>query len=210
MPRPSKIVLDFIADPDGISTSQSPGAAGNLTITGALASGGTVTLASPHIVEITSAGNDSAKIFTVTGKDYRGEAISEAVTGANAGVAVTTRYFSYISQVSINAASAGAVTVGVNGKASTPWWVVDRLSGQGNVSVNADVTGTVNYDIQFTNQDTLGIAPHEITSLITPTVVGGLSADTHYRPDAHLTAIRVKGNSGSGLIDVYLSQGDLR
>lgn len=99
-------------DDDGVAASQSPGAAGNLTIAGALASGGVATIAAAQIITITSGGNDSAKTFTVYGTDADGTSISEAVTGANAGAAVTTKYFKTVTRVAIDAASAGTVKVG--------------------------------------------------------------------------------------------------
>ena len=53
-------------DADSISQSQTPSGAGNLTINGAKASGGVATFDSARQVTITSAGNDSARTFTVT------------------------------------------------------------------------------------------------------------------------------------------------
>ena len=76
-------------DADGICASQTPLAAGNLTINGALASGGTVTLNAAQLITITSAGNDSGRTFTVYGTDVEGDLQTEAVTGANAGTAPT-------------------------------------------------------------------------------------------------------------------------
>ena len=45
------------ADPDGLAQSQTPSGAGNLTLNGALTSGGVGTFVSSRQITITSAGN---------------------------------------------------------------------------------------------------------------------------------------------------------
>ena len=77
-------VLATAADADGISLSQTPLAAGNLTITGALASGGVATMDTQRRVLITAAGNEVSKTFTIYGTNKDGFAISESLTGPNA------------------------------------------------------------------------------------------------------------------------------
>ena len=69
------------ADPDGISTAQNLSEADDLTITGALASGGSVTFDEPRNVTITSTGDDTGVTFTVTGTDETGAAQTEEITG---------------------------------------------------------------------------------------------------------------------------------
>ena len=70
------ITADSVAlDADGISTAATLSGAGNLTIGGALASGGSCTFNAGRIVTILSAGDDSGDTFTVTGTDVNGDAI---------------------------------------------------------------------------------------------------------------------------------------
>lgn len=107
------------ADADGISTSQTPGAAGNLTITGALASGGVATLGYGRKVTITSAGNDSGRTFTVTGTDENGNAQTESITGPNIGTSTGTKNFLTVTQIAIDAAAAGAITAGATVQSGT-------------------------------------------------------------------------------------------
>ena len=86
------ITADTVAlDADGISVAASVGNNAALTIGGALASGGAVALDSGRVVTILSAGDDSAKSFTVTGTDVNGDAQTESITGANAGTATGSR-----------------------------------------------------------------------------------------------------------------------
>jgi hypothetical protein len=74
------------SDSDGICASQMPssGGAQNLTIAGALASAGSVTLNHGHLISIASDADDSGRTFSITGRDYRGFTISENITGPNA------------------------------------------------------------------------------------------------------------------------------
>ena len=107
-----------VLDADGITTSASLSGAGTLTINGALASTGTVTLSSGRQVTITSASDDTGVTFTVTGTDVNGTAQTEAITGASGAAATSTKYFKTITEIANSAASAGAVTAGINALAA--------------------------------------------------------------------------------------------
>ena len=105
-------------DADGISVAASVGNNAALTIGGALASGGSVTLSHGRIVTILSAGDDSGISFTVTGTDVNSDAQTESITGANAGTATGSKYFLTISGISAVGNPAGNVSAGVNASAS--------------------------------------------------------------------------------------------
>lgn len=112
------IISDEVAlDADGISTAASVGNNAALTIGGALASGGSVTNASGRQVTILSAGNDSGISFTVVGTDVNGSALSETVTGANAGTATSSGYFKTITSITAVGNPAGNVSAGINNNA---------------------------------------------------------------------------------------------
>ena len=105
-------------DADGISVAASVGNNAALTIGGALASGGSVTLSHGRVVTILSAGDDSGISFTVTGTDVNSDAQTESITGANAGTATGSKYFLTISGISAVGNPAGNVSAGVNASAS--------------------------------------------------------------------------------------------
>ena len=112
------IISDEVAlDADGISTAAAVGNNAALTIGGALASGGSVTNASGRQVTILSAGNDSSKSFTVVGTDVNGSALTESVTGANAGTATSSGYFKTITSITAVGNPAGNVSAGINNNA---------------------------------------------------------------------------------------------
>ena len=74
------------ADDNGISADAAVGNNAALTIGGALADGGSVTLSNARKVTITSAGDDDEISFTIVGTDINGTAQTESLTGANAAV----------------------------------------------------------------------------------------------------------------------------
>lgn len=111
----------FIADdPDGVCTAQTTSGAANLTIDGALADSGAVnfyTAASlqPRKVTITGlvGNNNSGVTFTITGTNSVGTAQTEAVTGPNGAVTISsTNYFKTITQIAADGAITGNITVG--------------------------------------------------------------------------------------------------
>jgi|TARA_R110000822_G_scaffold28200_3_gene83968 hypothetical protein len=108
----SSFITAAAADPNGISTAATIGSATNLSINGALHSGGSVTMDSPRNVTILSAGDDSGITFTVTGTDESNDAQTEVITGANAGTATGSSFFKTVTQIATSAASAGNVSAG--------------------------------------------------------------------------------------------------
>ena len=113
------ITADTVAlDADGISVAAAVGNNAALVIGGALASGGAVALSHGRVVTILSAGNDSAKSFTVVGTDVNGDSQTESITGANAGTATGAAYFLTIASITAVGNPAGNVSAGVNASAA--------------------------------------------------------------------------------------------
>jgi len=151
--RPKRIVLTPQSDDNGISVSQKPTGAANLSITGALASGGAVTLNHGHLILITCAGSDAGRTFTITGTDFRGAAITEAISGANGGANQGAVYFKTVTQVAADAATAGALIVGVNGLSASNWYLLDGHAKPMNAGFDVELSGTVTYTVQHTFAD---------------------------------------------------------
>ena len=108
-----------ILDRDGICASQNPTAAGNLTIAGALASGGVATLDVPRVVTVYAGGNETSFTFTVYGKDEYGEDLVETITGPNNGTAYGLKAFKSVSRVAVSGDS-GAVEIGTADRLGLP------------------------------------------------------------------------------------------
>lgn len=66
----------------------------------------------------TSVGNDAGITFTITGVkvgDLSGASVTEEVAGANAGTASSTNFYTSVSNISVDGASAGNVSIGTTG-----------------------------------------------------------------------------------------------
>lgn len=139
-------------DANGIAEDQTTAGAADLSLDGALVSGGVATAAEAQIVSIEGTGNNSGITFTVTGDDADGTEQSEVVTGANNGTAVTAAFFKTVNQIAASGAVTGNVEVGwleADG-AVTRSLVTNWRSSPYNQSLFTVITGTLTYTVQHT------------------------------------------------------------
>lgn len=134
---------------NNICLSQTPGAAGALTLNGALVVSGVAVLDTPRRVLITAAADESSHTFTIAGTNWSGNSITETITGPNATTAQSVLDYATVTSIKISAAATGALTVGTNGVASSAWVRLDPWSNS-YTSIQCNVSGTVNYTIQAT------------------------------------------------------------
>ena len=191
------------ADTDGIATSQSPSGAGDLTLVSS-----TVTLTPPRFVTITSAGDDTGVTFTITGTRPGGGTQTETVTGANAGAATSTLTFATVTSIAISGASAAAVEAGFTQSGYSDWYPMDIYTPNQVTSISATVSGTVNYDIQYTNEDPFDrtITQTAVAHPATGGAFTGASTNQTHSSTTLMRAIRYKINSGSGTIRLTITQ----
>lgn len=204
MPRPTTLTFTFAtADANGICTSQTATATGgsNLTINGALATGGVATMDAPRHVSITATGNNSTKTFTFTGTDRFGTAITEALSGPTGGLVAGTKNFSTVTNVAIDAASAGAVIVGSANAAETQWIPLNRYTPEKSITVDLTATASLTYGVQWTNDDVQasGFQENDATAFADGTITGK-SADFMKTDSIPARALRVAvtGHSAGG------------
>jgi hypothetical protein len=195
------------ANSSNISGSHSYAGAVDVTLDGALVTAGVTYLDKPRRVLITSAGDDHLITFTIYGTNAMGHAISEALTGATAGNSVYSvlDYFT-VTRIATSAATAGAVTVGTNGIASSVPVFLDHY-GYSQVAIQCNPTGTVNYTVQQTLDDPNRSDPalavwvnHSDTNLVGATTV--IQGNYAYLP----RCMRVLLNSGSGSVKMTVIQ----
>jgi hypothetical protein len=140
-------------DPNGVCASQIPSGAVDMTINGALATGGVATMTMAQIMTIDSTGNDSGITFTVYGADADGKSYSEVVTGGNATTAVTVGYFKTITQIATSGAAAAGVIVGPIGTNGgvTKTLRVNRNEASFALGLYVKLTAspTINYTAEF-------------------------------------------------------------
>jgi hypothetical protein len=120
------------------------------------------TLDTPRRILITAAANESSNTFTIIGTNASGLAQTEVLTGPNASTTYTNLDFATVTSVSISGAASGAITVGTNTVASSPWVRFDEYA-LSQVAIQATVSGSVVYTLQQTLND-----PNSPTNSVTP------------------------------------------
>lgn len=192
------------ASANAICLSQTPSGAGSLTLNGALVSGGVAALDTQRQVLITCAGVETGKTFVVTGTDGQGRTISDTLAGPSASTVASTRYFKTVTSITISAAAAGAITVGTNSVAASNPIPLD-IHGRPEISLQAVVSGTVNWTIQQTldtpyTTSALNWFDHIDSNLVSQTV--NRQGNYAYVP----AATRIVLNSGSGSVTYTVVQ----
>ena len=133
---------------DNFALSQSPGTSTVITMaagTGITKTGSTYYMDVPRNVRITSGGADTAMHFTVVGIDVYGQAMSEAITGATAGIAAGKKAFYGLTSVTPSGTVSTTVKVGTGDVFGLPVRVTDKTyitSAQWNNTLAKDA-GTV-------------------------------------------------------------------
>jgi hypothetical protein len=196
---------------NNIALSQTPGAAGALTLNGALVANGVAVIGtSPSAAQrITITTTDSTHTFTITGSGPMGGTLTETVTGNGTSATSVLDYLT-ITSIVISGAATGAVTVGTSGVGASPWVRFDDYA-PGGVSIQCDISGTVNYTIQQTLDDPNDLVNPVVPSAITwlPTSdsagVGAVAAIQSNYQFAPVFA-RVLLNSGSGSVTAKFLQ----
>lgn len=196
------------ASANNICLSQTPTSA--LTINGALATGGVATLDTARRVLITTTANESAKTFTIVGTDATGQSQTDVVTGPNATTGYSALDFKTVTSITISSAAAGALTVGTNTIASSPWIRIDNYA-DAQVAIGTYVTGTVNYTIQQAffdpNSTQFTISPYQVP-WINSTDSGAVNQTGNIATSFSISPmwVRVLLNSGSGTVTASIIQ----
>ena len=210
-PQSASLVL-AAANAAAVASSQTPGAAGPLTLTAS-----PVTLDVARRILVTAAANESGKTLAISGTNASGAPIREVLSLPNASTVYTAQDFATVTSAVISAAAAGAITVGTNAIASTPWLRLDYLVKyfQAGIAVNlggntANVTVEVTLDpvdkaaVDSQPQNRADSSAAGLPySLFTPPVafplsgMSSLSADTLGSLTIPCRAVRLTANSGA-------------
>lgn len=181
-------------------------------INGALATAGVATMpnTAQHVLITTS---DTTHTFTITGTTQSGAIISETTGVANTTVLSALDYYT-VTSIAVSGTLTAAATVGTNGTGSTPWVRLDEWSNA-QVSIQINVTGSVNYTIQSSMDDPNSawgtpVLPSAMTWIATndTNVVGATtSLQTNYAFAP--TWVRCLLNSGSGSCAMTVAQANV-
>lgn len=193
------------ASANAICLSQTPGGAVDLTLNGALVSGGVATMDKPRRVLVTCAGNETGKTITVYGTDWNGNPVSEALAGPNATTVQSLYDYATVTRIAVSAAFAGAATVGTSAVASSRPIFLDGWAAA-QVALQADVTGTANATVQQTLDDLQAgytaatWLDHPDSNLVALTA--SKQGNYGYAPQA----VRITLNSGTGSVALAVTQ----
>jgi hypothetical protein len=184
-----------------------PGA--SMVINGTTAVNGVAILDNPRRIMTQCSGNDSLNSYTITGTGWNGLQ-TEVLQGANNGTSVSK--LDWLTVTSIVSAGNTATTVyfGTSSTASSRWLRLDGWA-LNFVSIQATVSGTVNYTIETTMQDpnspTNPVLPYQTSWIASPdpNVVGATTTQGSYFNNAP-TFARVTLNSGSGSVSAVFTQ----
>jgi len=199
------------ADDNGICTTQKPAAGGvqSLVLNGALVTDGVAYLGSTRRVLITSDANDSVRTFTITGTNWCGDIISESLTGPNTAAVYSVLDYLTVTSITISDNAVGNLIVGTNGIGGSPWVRLDDFA-LSNISVQCNVSGTVNYTVQSTlddpNDPFYPVAPANMT-WIASSDLAVVAANSSQQSNFLFTPryVRILVNSGTGsVVATYL------
>lgn len=120
-------VVPVALDADGIAAAQAVAGAADLTLNGALASGGTVTLDVPRTVEIDSSNaGDTTQTATVYGTDVYGAPMTETIAFNGTTAVAGQKAFKTVTRVAVSAAMTGNANVGTTNVFGLPFRVDSR------------------------------------------------------------------------------------
>ena len=139
------------ADDNGIHLSSTP-SAGAVSLDGALVTGGVAYLGDARRVLVTTAGNETGKTITITGTDANGNIQTDTVSLPNTSTVYTSLDFLTVTGITISATAAAAIIVGTNGIGGSRWVRLNDFAPS-NISIQCDVSGTVNFTVQSTLDD---------------------------------------------------------
>ena len=140
-------------DVDAVATSQTPAAGGEqaLAIDGVFASGGVATMDTARQVTIVAAADESARRFLITGTRPDGKQIQEAIVGAAIGTTLTVNAFATVTEILVDANTAGAISAGTTVVVTTSWHPMDYIRNPVNIGINIVIgAATANLTVELT------------------------------------------------------------
>lgn len=212
LPRSVTVGPLVAAVANNIAASQTPGAAGNLTLTAGAIAGTTPDFARRVLFTPVGAEATNGTIWTIYGTDWNNNSVSEAVNGTNAPTTAQTVYdYKTVTQIAVNKAQAGAVTVGTDGVASSRPIFLDTFA-PAPTSIQVTVTGTVNFTVQqsLDNPNTITGGYTAVTWVNHPDSVNLVNAVATAQGNyAYLPrVVRILLNSGTGSVVMTVIQAD--
>lgn len=193
------------ADADSVAAAQELNDSGAIVLDGALVSGGVAVLAVPAYV--TAFSEDSVAVnFVVSGTGPAGQAQVETLSLTASGTATGSLSFATVTSVVADAPTSATISIGNAAAGYTAWIPLDIYTPNQVTNISAKTSGTVNYSVEYTNEDPFDInldhlaVPHPNASLT------GASNDETQFTTTLMRAVRLKMNSGDGSVRFTIVQ----
>lgn len=155
------------ADADGICVAVTSTAAGALSATGALVSGGVATFDVPRGVALTASADLSGYTIVLAGTDFYGQTQTENVTGPNNTTVNSAKTFETITSVTASGAVSIPLTVGASTVLGLPIKIADKGKMIGAFMDGVSVGGAVVAGLSATIASTATTA--DVRGTFTPT-----------------------------------------
>lgn len=189
------------ADGNGVALAQQLLAAGDLTLVSS-----TVTLTPPRYITLTSLGNLSGVLFSITGTAPNGSPQTEVLSGPNANTVTSTMTFATITAISTDGAVGTDVEAGYTQSGYSAWWPLDIYTPNQVTTISVNVSGTINYSVEYTNEDPFDNSIVQLPKAHPNASLTGATADQTEFTTTLMRAVRFKVNSGSGIARVTITQ----
>jgi hypothetical protein len=218
--RPIQKTLSFqAADVDSVATAQTPADGVDLTIDGALASGGVATFYEPTVVDLISSDDLSTVTFTVIGTAANGRVISEDVTGPNNETVSTVQLFQTVTAIEVDTLTTfttETLTVGNPDSASfsegetptvtTAWLPLDIYNPTQVTTISCnELAGAVTYSVEFTNEDPFDTSITQLAAAHPAVALTNATSSQTASTEVLMRAVRVVA-TGSGSLRVTVVQ----
>ncbi len=133
------------SDGDGAAVAQAVASAGNMTLNGALASGGVATFDVPrNVIAVSTGAGDTTQTLTVTGTDNFGETVVEQISLNGTTSVQGKKAFKTVTQIAVSAACAGNISAGTSKTLGLPIFVADAPDVLAEIEDGATATaGTI-------------------------------------------------------------------
>jgi hypothetical protein len=177
------------ADDDGVCASQAVAGAQDLTINGALASGGVATFDVPRCVQVDADGAATA-VFTIYGTDAYGASIRETITANGTTAVLGVKAFKTVTRVASSAATTGNVIIGTTTKLGLPYRPVVGGFIRGILNENTADAGTY-------------VAPSRVTATATTVDVRGTYAPAGTLDGTNVYKVAIAVQNGPANSDAF-------
>lgn len=189
------------ADGNGVAAAQQLAGAGDLTLVSS-----TVTLSPPRYVTLTSLGNLSGILFSITGTAPNGSTQTEVLSGPNNTTVTSTMTFATVTAISTDAAVGTDVEAGYTQSGYSSWWPLDIYTPNQVTTISVNVSGTINYSVEYTNEDPFDNSIIQLPKAHPNAALTNATADQTEFTTTLMRAVRFKVNSGSGTARVTVTQ----